>query len=133
MSWDIFAVRLPEGLNDVADIPDDFSAPVFASQAEVISAVLDVAPDADFTDPTWGEVNGPGFSVEVNVSKDPCDSFAFHVRGSDSAIGFVAAVLERLGIQAFDPQSDTGIFDASSATTSMAEWREFRDRSIGQS
>ena len=57
----------------------------------------------------------PGVVVEVNVTDEsPLESFALHVRAADpgAADAFIARLLDRLGARAFDPESDSGIFQA---------------------
>ncbi len=56
---------------------------------------------------------------------------AFHVRGEDGALGLIAEILDLLGVGAFDPQSESGIFQLDEATASLAAWRAYRDRTIG--
>ena len=75
----------------------------------------ELAPDADFSDPGWGQVSLPGVEIEVNVGNEsPLDSFALHVRGPDRAAAdaFVARLLDRLHVRAFDPggAEESGIF-----------------------
>jgi len=126
-------MRLPDGVDCVADIPDDYIPVPVGPRAEVLAAVLDVAPFADFTAPTWGRIDTPAFSVEVNLSADdPVQSFALHVRGGDTVIGFLADLLIRLDAQALDPQSDTGIFSPDTATQSLQKWRTYRDSVAGR-
>jgi hypothetical protein len=90
-------------------------------------------PDADFSDPTWGRIEGPGYSIEVNIgSEDPVQGFAFHIRGGDMAAGIVADILETLGFRALDPESDTSLFDPAEAVESLRRWRSYRDQVVGQ-
>ena len=44
------------------------------------------------------------------------------------AAGLVAELLDRCQWRAFDPESDTGIFEAATATASMKKWRAYRDQ-----
>jgi hypothetical protein len=118
MSRDIFVQDIPNDVRAVEDIPDDWMpAPLPCSAEQVRATVLAVAPDADFSDPTWGRIVRPGIDIEVNLGdSDVLDSFAFHVRADDSAAAeaLVADVLLRLGLRAFDPEgSDSGIFSPS--------------------
>jgi hypothetical protein len=100
----------------VADIPEGWMPePLPFGPEAVIAAVTECAPEADFGDRTWGHVVLPGADIEVNLrDESPVCSFAFHVRASDvmAADAFVAAVLSRLGVRAFDPEGapETGIF-----------------------
>ncbi len=57
----------------------------------------------------------PGVDVEVHVAEaSPLESFALHVRADEAgaADAFVGRLLERLGARAFDPESESGIFQA---------------------
>jgi hypothetical protein len=115
MSRDIFVQDIPSDVANVEDIPDGWMpAPLPCSPEQVRDAVLAVAPEADFSDPTLGQIVRPGVDIEVGLGDTHVlDSFAFHVRSSDCAAAeaLIAAVLGRLGLRAFDPEgSDTGIF-----------------------
>jgi hypothetical protein len=42
-----------------------------------------------------------------------------------------ADIIEHLGLRAFDPQSDTGLFEqGSTAEESFRQWRAWRDRIV---
>jgi hypothetical protein len=115
MSRDIFVQDIPGGVVRVEDIPDDWTpAPLPCTSDQVRATVSAVAPEADFSDPTWGRIVRPGVDIEVNLGdSDVLDSFAFHVRSTDPAAAevIIADVLARLGLRAFDPEgSDSGIF-----------------------
>ncbi|SEF08739.1 hypothetical protein SAMN04488561_3692 [Jiangella alba] len=113
MSRDVFVQDVPPAVRSVAEIPDSWRpAPLPFGHAEVVAAVRELVPSADFTDPTWGHVLVGGADIEVNVADRPqLDSFALHIRGADDdANRFVAQLLQRLGVRAFDVASETGIF-----------------------
>src|SRR5262245_9286514 len=103
MSWDIFVQDIPEGLAAAADLPEDFEPKSLGSRGALIEKIRSVVPNADFADPAWGLIDGPGYSIEVNLgSKEEVDGFAFHVRGGDMAAFVVADILQCLGLRAFD-------------------------------
>lgn len=115
VSRDIFVQDIPPSAQSVEDIPDDWmpnALPITAS--DVIAAVCELVPAADFSTPTWGHVALPGADVEVNVPDEiPLRFFALHVRAIDSsADAFVDALLKKLGVRALDPEGApvTGIF-----------------------
>jgi hypothetical protein len=130
MSWDIFVQDIPQEARSTSDIPDDFVPAVIGTRTEIIESLSRVVPGADFSDPAWGRIDGHGYSIEVNLGADgPCRGFALHVRGGDSAVFVVHEILDDLGLRAFDPSSDTGIFSlAEGSLDGLAEWREYRDR-----
>ena len=115
VSRDIFVQDIPPDVHSVGEIPDDWMpAPLPCSLEQVRKAILAIASDADFSDPSWGRIVRPGVDIEVNLGDaDVLASFAFHVRGSDVAASemLVADVLAILGLRAFDPEGDeSGIF-----------------------
>ena len=111
MSWDVFVQDLPAGIESVGDIPDDFVPRDLGPRAAIVQAIQRAVPSIDFTDPTWGRIEGQGYAIEINIREDdPVRSFAFHVRGGDDAAEVVAEVLAALNLRAIDPQSDTGLF-----------------------
>ena len=116
MSRDIFVQDIPPGISDVEDIPDDWwPQPLPFGHAEVVDSVRELAPEADATDAEWMHVTLPGVDVEVNVSEEsPLRSFTLHVRATDqrAADAWVSRLLDRLGARAFDPESESGIFQA---------------------
>lgn len=134
MSWDIFVQDLPSDSRSVADIPDDFLPQPLMPRSDLIARIREVVPEADFSDPAWGVVEGPDYSIEINVGDDdPVSSFAFHVRGGDLAAGVVAAILDHLGLRGLDTAQDesgTGFFDPATAVNSLRRWRSFRDRTL---
>ena len=96
-----------------------------------MAGIRDVFPEVDFSDPQWGRIEEDIFSIEINIkADDPVGSFALHVRGGTGAILAVAALLERLGLRALDPQSPTGLFDAGTSRQSFESWRSNRDQAV---
>jgi hypothetical protein len=133
MSWDLFVQDIPAAAARVDDIPDDFAPVPIGARASVLAVIRDVAPFADLSNPAWVKIATQDVDVEVNLGDDEVlTSFAFHVRGGDESVGLVADILGRLGMRAFDPGSDNGIFDASAALTSLEKWRAYRDRTLGR-
>ena len=131
MSWDVVFLGLPAGVGALADLGDQDLVPL-ATRAEVMAALTRAAPDADWRDPTWGQIEGAGFSIEVSVGDDdPVASVMLHVRGGDGALGVIAAIAEALGRAPVDC-SDGTLLDLSSpaAAASLRAWRAYRDRVV---
>jgi hypothetical protein len=133
MSWDIFVQDIPKEVMSVADMPDDFRPKSVGARREIIEKIRAVVPAVDFADPTWGTIEGPGYSIEVNLGKkEEVDGFAFHIRGGDMAAFVVADILERLGLRAFDTGSDTGLFSIGpDGSAGQKRWRAYRDQVHG--
>lgn len=133
MSWDIFVQDIPASVRAVSEMPDDFEPQLLGKRAEIIARIREVVPTSDFTDPTWGQINGPDFSIEVSLGDmEDVHSFAFHVRGGELAAVVVADVLRHLGFRAFDPNSDSGIFELDDAAAGLRKWRTYRDHIMGK-
>lgn len=112
MSRDIIVQDLPAGARRVEDIPDDFEPRALGPRAGIVAGILAVVPEADFTDPAWGRIDGPGWSIEVNVPQELCESFTLHVRG-EGADPVIARILRRLGPRALDGDSESGFFEGA--------------------
>ena len=125
MSWDIFIQQFPANARTVAEIPDTFTAAPIGSRSDLIAKIRAALPDADFTDPAWGVLNGDDYSIEFGLGDDdPLYGITLHVRGSDAVLPKVTRVLEVLGLRAID--SWTGeFFDPGVAVHSLARWRSY--------
>jgi len=134
LSWDTFVQDLPADARSVADIPQSFVPQPLMPRQALIDGIKAVVPGADFSDPAWGIIDGPDFSIEINIGDDdPVQSFAFHVRGGDLAAGVVADVIRQLGLRALDTgRDDGGFFDPDDAVASLRRWRAYRDWALGE-
>ena len=128
MSWDVYVMRMPPGAADVSQIPDDFELPVLGSAGEVRERIHQVVPAVDWGDPKWGRLEGKGWSMELNLGKDPTYSLMLHVRGGgDGAVEAVRLVAGALDADPID--MSTG---APAVPAGWEEWQLYRDRTIGQ-
>ena len=130
MSWDIFVQDFPPGAKRIKDIPDDFKPrKVIAKRSEVLRVILELAPQADFTDPTWGRIDGDGFSIEVSIDEEEdLGGFAFFVRGvNPDVITLIADILDRLKLRA---TTTSGFFRRGSSIRSFERWQAYRNQVI---
>jgi len=133
MSWDIFVQDIPPSARRTEDIPHDFDPAPLGVRADIIRSICEVVPSANFEDPAWGTIDGPDFSIEVNLGNEPVvDGFAFHVRGSGDAVAVISDILEHLGVRALDPGSESGLFEPRAARESFERWRTYRDQIAGR-
>jgi hypothetical protein len=131
MSWDLFVNNIPREFASVSEIPEGFVQRSLGSRRQIVDKICAVVPNADFSDPSWGLIDGDGYSIEVNIGKDdPVTGFAFHIRGGDNAVYVVADILDYLGLRAFDPQSDSGFFSLKDGPASLQKWRAYRNKFI---
>src|SRR5882757_9513186 len=97
MSWDIFVQDLPPDTKSAADIPADFRPASIGKRSMIIAKIAEVVPAADFSDRSWGLIDGNAWSIEVTIgNEEDCHGFAMHVRGGDAAVGVVAQILQHL-------------------------------------
>jgi hypothetical protein len=128
MSWDIFVQDIPAGVTSVREIPDDFESGSLGPRAEIFEGIRTALPFANYSDGSWIRVDLPEVSMEISLGKDdPVQGFTFHVRGGYLAAAAIADVLRQLGVRAFDPEADNGLFDMATAGVSLRRWQEFRD------
>jgi len=129
MSWDIFVQDIPKDAVSVADIPDDFEPSSIGERQKIIGKIRSIIPTANFEDSVWGIIDGPDYSIEVNLGKDEIlDGFALNIRGGSLAPFVVADILAVLNLRAFDPNSESGIFSIGpDGSEGQKRWREYRD------
>ncbi|GAA4774903.1 hypothetical protein GCM10023329_24220 [Streptomyces sanyensis] len=133
MSWDVLLLRLPDGIASVQDMPDDCTPPPLGRQAEVLAAVSEAAPETDLSDPTWGHLLGPTWSIELNIGEeDPVDSVMLHIRGSgDDVLTPVFRLAGTLGCRVLD--CATGDLITPQELSGWHAFQAFRDHVIGPS
>ena len=133
MSWDIFVQDIPKDVKQISDMKQKYSKykphPI-GKRSEIIKRIKEVVPEANFRDPSLGTIEGPDFSIGINMGdKEDCEGFALHIRGGNDAAFLVYDILEHLGLRAFDPSSETGLFEiGSDAVKSLQRWRQYRNK-----
>jgi hypothetical protein len=134
VSWDIYVQDIPPSVKSASEMPADFEPRPLGRRSDIIARIRKVVPNADFTSPAWGLIDGPDFSIEISMGElEQVDSFAFHVRGGDLAAFVVADILRQLGLRAFDPSSPTGIFKLDGdPAAGLRRWRHYRDNIAGK-
>ncbi|QEG29616.1 hypothetical protein GobsT_44140 [Gemmata obscuriglobus] len=132
MSFDVFVQDLPLDTRTVAEIPDDFAPQPIGRRADIVAGILRAVPATNFADPTWGVIDGPGFSIEVNIGPaEVLDSFAFHVRGAEEARFVIADILRELRLRALAPGTDSGFFEPSELGAAYTAWQAYRRQVVG--
>jgi hypothetical protein len=133
MSWDIFVQDFPQEAKTVTDIPMDFRPRSLGKRSAIIERIRAVVPAADFSDPSWGVIDGDGWSIEVSMGDEQeCRSFVFHVRGGDGSVGAVEAILRDLGLRAMNSETGDFFVSGSAALDSFRKWRAYRDQVAGE-
>jgi hypothetical protein len=131
MSFDVFVQDIPADIDSVEDIPDDFTPKPVGTRSRVLAAIQKIAPALRFGSPEWGAIEEEGYSIEVNLSlEDPVMGFAFHLRGGEDGMFLVADILAELGLRAFAPGTESGLFQVDRAGEAFSRWRAYRDRAV---
>ncbi|MFC9157847.1 hypothetical protein ACFTT0_23035 [Streptomyces bauhiniae] len=131
MSWDVLLLRLPDEVTSMHELPDDYSPEPLGRQCDVLAAVTQAVPEVDLSDPTWGDLSGPTWSVELSIgSEDPVDSIMLHIRGSgDDVLAPVFRLAEALRCKVLDLAE--GDLIQPGQTSGWHTFQQFRDGVIG--
>lgn len=131
MSWDVLLLRLPDDVASMHELPDGYPPQPLGRQRDVFAAATEAAPEVDLSDPTWGDLSGPTWSIEFNIgSEDPVDSVMLHTRGSgDDVLGPVFRLAEALRCKVLDLTE--GDLINPGQTSGWHAFQQFRDHVIG--
>jgi hypothetical protein len=130
VSWDVVILQVPEGVESPAELPDDFDSNLGSAES-FLRLLKSLFPEIDLSDPAWGILDGPEFSIEFSIGeKDPVDSVMLHVRGSGQAVEPIQSLCKAGGWRALD-MSDGEFIDFSAAPEAGLEaWRGLRDEAV---
>ncbi|WP_331744316.1 hypothetical protein OG762_49705 (plasmid) [Streptomyces sp. NBC_01136] len=131
MSWDVLLLRLPDDVTSMHELPADCTPAPLGRQYDVLAAVTQAVPEVDLSDPTWGELSGPTWSIELNIgSEDPVDSIMLHIRGSgDDVLAPVFRLAEALRCKVLDCVE--GDLITPGQLSGWHAFQQFRDRVFG--
>ncbi len=126
MSWDLFAFNIPLDVKTIDDVPEDLKP--IGPRSTVISKIIEAFPEANFSDPSWGNLYGDNWSIEISLGdEEETMGFALHVRGGDEAVGAVSAVLDCVGARALDSGTGELFVSGPGALDGFRAWRSYRD------
>ena len=130
VSWDVLLFDIPSEFASVADIPQGFRPALLGSRAEVEAALRRVVPNVNLTDPTWGVLDGPTWSSELNIGgDDPIDSIMLHVRGGgDDVMTPIFAMASALNCRVLD--CSEGDFITPDETAGWHGFQSYRDHVV---
>lgn len=128
MSWDVLLVRLPGEVTSVSQMAHDYQPAPLGPRHDVLATVAGVLPGADLSDPAWGVLSGPTWSVELSIgAADPVDSMMLHIRGAGDEV--LTPVFELAG-EVFD--FSAGDLITPGGTSGWHGFQRFRDRVMEQ-
>lgn len=127
MTRDLRVQHLPARLQSSAAIPADFLPRPIGPRAEVVAALLRVAPDLDTSDAACLRLNGPDGVLEIVLgAEDPCEGLTLRIGDGGSFAFIVNDILTELGQRALDPASPSGLFELPLDQTGLLAWHEHR-------
>jgi hypothetical protein len=128
MSWDIYVQDFPSDIGTVEDIPDNYMPKPIGTRADITNQILEVIPSADFSDPSFGKVEGSDYSIGISLGKEEViNSFALQVYGGGMAAGVIADILRHLSLRGIETGSGD-FFDFKSAQSSFEKWQAYREQ-----
>ncbi|MBL0804033.1 hypothetical protein AAG656_26760 [Streptomyces albidoflavus] len=132
MSWDVLLVRLPGEVTSVSRMAHDYVPAPLGSRHDVLATVARVLPEADLSDPAWGVLSGPTWSIELSIgADDPVESVMLHLRGAgDDVLTPVFELAGELGCKVFD--CSAGDLITPGGVSGGHGSRRFRDQVVGE-
>lgn len=103
MSWNVLLVELPPGARSVREVPRDFAPNSLGSRDALIARLQKKLPSIDFTDPTWGTLDGGNYSIQFDMGEElEVDTITLHVEGGEDAERAIQVAAQAIGSRAFD-------------------------------
>jgi len=127
VSWDVFIMRrdsTTESLQSLVSLPEDFMPSRMGDAGALRNRIRTVLPEVDWSEPSWGRLEGDGYSIEFNIQKEGIiDSFMLHVRGGGDALVDITRMCKANGWLAVDC-SDGSVIDLDKP--SREGWESFQ-------
>lgn len=132
MSWDVVLLDAPD-VRSADDIAADTDIRPIKRSA-VIEAVSGLFPgSADFSDTSWGRVDGDGWSIEVNIGDDEMrPSIMLHVRGAGDPVPAILQIAGALQLRALDCSTGDFLSAEQPEKASFERWQAYRDQVVGR-
>jgi hypothetical protein len=116
VSWGLFVFDTEEALSDPetgrAVFPDDWQPPTIGDAKTVRAKISDAFSQVNWTDPTWGSVEGTDFSLEFNLGReDAISSFVIHARGQ--ATPAILVLMSKTGWKILDTSTGKWLHEAA--------------------
>jgi hypothetical protein len=133
VGWDVLLLGdLPGGR--LAELPRGWRPPPLGGADEVrraLSAGFERHGIAvDWSDPSWGQSVGDGFTLELQLGDDPVECVTLHLRGGGDPVAPILSVCAELGWIAVD--GSTGEPLAEGKPSSWLAYQRFAERAFGR-
>lgn len=125
VSWDVVIMRAPQNVTTIDEMPHEESPPL-GSLSDVLDSLRSLFSAMNLSDPTWGILDGPDFSIEFNIGNDdPVSTIMLHVRGSEAALGPIQLLCRNMGCKALDTSEGDFIDFSGDAAAGLRDWQAF--------
>lgn len=132
MSWDVFLFDGPSTPDPIDGAPNDWKPEPIGSSESARAAISAEHPAVDWRDPTWGVLDGEGWSIEFNVGKDEIvDSIALHVRGGGDPLPAITSLCRANAWVAFDTSTGELLNLERPSREGWSGFTAFRDEVVG--
>lgn len=123
MSWDIMLLS-----KDPGPITGTMKVPPLGDAQFVRDQISKTLPGVNWSDPAWGVLDGPGWSIEFNHRKfGLTEGLMLHVRGGGEPISAIVEICRNTGWVAFDIQEGALIDLKAPSDKSWKEFQGYRD------
>lgn len=131
MSWDVLIHKFIDPAPTTIEEIDESKFLPLGPAAEVRQQISEHLGPVDWSDPTWGVLDGDGFSIEFNAgNEDPIDSIMLHVRGGGDAVAAIMAFVVPLGWKALDISAGGFINPLSPSDEGWERFQAYRDHAM---
>jgi len=132
VSWDINLFKVSSSISSLKEIVEIYNKgenfESLGTKTEVIEQLKQILPKVDFSDPTWGKLEGNNYFIEFNMGDDEIvDGLMLHIRGGDEAIDIIKTITIKTGWKAFDC-SDGNLIDFYHYPNGFQKWQNFREQ-----
>ena len=137
MSWDVSIFAADSTPPPVEEMPDDWRGVSLGSAEEVRSAITKCLGSVDWSDPTWGQYEGEGFSFEFNIVRmcegEDTTGFMIHVRGGGDALAKLVKLSEATGWYLLDCSQGEWLHHCEDHEAGWKGFQGYRDRVLAKS
>lgn len=132
MSWDVMIFNFASPPPIGGKLPKDLLPIPLGDSEDVRHKISASLPNIDWTDPTWGQLVTPDYSIEFNYNKHgSVEGFMLHVRGGGDPLQPICKMCIENGWFPYDCSTGAFIDPASPSRDGWQGFQAYRDRAIG--
>lgn len=133
MSWDVYLMKVPENINSMEQLDDEFDPQPLGDRDEILCTMKELYPTADFSDTEWIILDTNDYSMEFAVSgNDPVDSITVFIHGNENCIDVVEKICDRMGWKAVDTGTGDFMDFSDNKEGGFREWNNYKNQVLGE-